>query len=81
MDEAPTRVGIIVGKRFGNAVRRNRAKRVFRDLARQLHPDMVAGRGVLIFPKRDALLQPRDALIRVWRSSLERMHLLRQGTH
>ena len=29
MDDAPSRVGIIVGKRFGNAVRRNRAKQSF----------------------------------------------------
>lgn len=84
MDEAPTRVGIIVGRRFGNAVRRNRAKRVFRDLARQLYPDLVPGRGLLVFPKRDALLQSREELTNVWKSSLERMQLLRhciKGTH
>ena len=79
MGDTPTRVGIIVGKRFGNAVRRNRAKRVFRDLARQLHPDMVAGRGVLVFPKRDALLHSREELTQLWKTSLERMRLLRQG--
>ncbi len=80
MGDTPTRVGIIVGKRFGNAVRRNRAKRVFRDLARQLHPNMVAGRGVLVFPKRDALLQSREDLIRLWTTSLDRMRLLRHST-
>ncbi|MBX3304194.1 MAG: ribonuclease P protein component [Nitrospira sp.] len=80
MDDAPTRVGIIVGRRFGNAVRRNRAKRVFRDLARQLYPDLMPGRGLLVFPKRDALLQSREELTNVWKSSLERMHLLRHGT-
>lgn len=79
MDDAPTRVGIIVGRRFGNAVRRNRAKRVFRDLTRQLYPDLVPGRGLLVFPKRDALLRPREELTHVWRASLERMRLLRQG--
>ena len=77
MDEAPSRVGIIVGKRFGNAVRRNRAKRIFRELVRQLHPDLAPGRGLLVFPKRDALLQSRDELVQAWRSSLERLHLLR----
>lgn len=77
MNDAPSRVGIIVGKRFGNAVRRNRAKRVFRELVRQLHPDLVPGRGLLVFPKRDALLQPREGLVRAWTTSLERMHLLR----
>lgn len=79
MDDAPTRVGIIVGRRFGNAVRRNRAKRVFRDLARRWYPDLVPGRGLLVFPKRDALLQSREELTAAWKSSLERMHLLHHG--
>jgi len=77
MDDAPSRVGIIVGKRFGNAVRRNRAKRVFRELVRQYHPDLVAGRGLLVFPKRDALLQSREGLTQTWKTSLERLRLLR----
>lgn len=77
MDDAQSRVGIIVGKRFGNAVRRNRAKRIFRELVRQLHPDLVPGRGLLVFPKRDALLRSRDELVQSWRGSLERLHLLR----
>lgn len=77
MDDAPSRVGIIVGKRFGNAVRRNRAKRIFRELVRQLHSDLVPGRGLLVFPKRDVLLQSRDELVQAWKSSLERLHLLR----
>ena len=81
MDDGPTRVGIIVGKRFGNAVRRNRAKRIFRELVRQLHPDLVPGRGLLVFPKRDALLQSRDELVQAWRGSLERLHLLRPRTY
>ncbi|MBX3330438.1 MAG: ribonuclease P protein component [Nitrospira sp.] len=77
MDDAPSRVGIIVGKRFGNAVRRNRAKRIFRELVRQLHQDLVPGRGLLVFPKRDALLQSRDELVQALRNSLEHLHLLR----
>ena len=77
MDDAPSRVGIIVGKRFGDAVRRNRAKRVFRELVRQTHPDLIPGRGLLVFPKRDALLLSGDGLVQAWRTSLERLHLLR----
>jgi len=41
---------------------------------------MVAGRGVLVFPKRDALLQSREDLIRLWTTSLDRMRLLRHST-
>ncbi len=81
MDDAPSRVGIIVGKRFGNAVRRNRAKRIFRELVRQLHPDLVPGRGLLVFPKRDALLQSRGELVQAWKGSLERLHLLQPSAY
>lgn len=81
MDDAPSRVGIIVGRRFGNAVRRNRVKRVFRELVRYSYPELIPGRGVLVFPKRDALLQSREALVQAWQASLSRMHLLRPNTH
>ena len=77
MNDAPSRVGIIVGKRFGNAVRRNRAKRVFRELVRHIYPDLVPGLRLLVFPKRDALLQSREGLVQAWKTSLERFHLLR----
>lgn len=77
MNEVPTRIGIVVGKRFGNAVRRNRAKRVFRELVRDSYSELVAGRGILVFPKKDVLLSSRKDLIHAWKTSLERMRLLR----
>ena len=77
MGDGPSRVAIIVGKRFGNAVRRNRAKRIFRELVRQLHSNLIPDRGLLVFPKRDALWQSRDELAQTWMDSLERLHLLR----
>lgn len=70
-------VGIIVGRRFGNAVCRNRAKRIFRQLTRQIRGDLLSEPAVVVFPKRDALSQPFAALEVVWRSSLTRQHLLR----
>jgi ribonuclease P protein component len=77
MDDSPSRVGIIVGRRFGNAVRRNRAKRVFRALVRQLHQDLVPGQALLVFPKREALVQSAQQLKEAWELSLQRCHLLR----
>lgn len=77
MDDAPSRVGIIVGKRFGNAVRRNRAKRVFRALVRQRHQDLIPGQALLVFPKREALVQTYEDLTRMWEASLRRVHLIR----
>ena len=78
MDGDPSRVGIIVGKRFGNAVRRNRAKRVFRELIRQVHQELVPGWGLLVFPKPDALVPLREGLLHAWVTSLERLRLLRR---
>jgi ribonuclease P protein component len=77
IDDAPSRVGIIVGKRFGNAVRRNRAKRVFRALVRQRHQDLIPGQALLVFPKRDARVQTHEDLTRMWEASLRRVHLIR----
>ncbi|MDH4305163.1 MAG: ribonuclease P protein component [Nitrospira sp.] len=77
MDDSPSRVGIIVGRRFGNAVRRNRAKRVFRELVRDSYSKLASGRGVLVFPKKDALVLSRKDLVQAWTTSLKRMHLLR----
>jgi ribonuclease P protein component len=75
--DEPSRVGIVVGKRFGDAVRRNRAKRVFRELVRQVHRDLVLGHALLVFPKREAIVQPHARLKEVWESSLQRGQLLR----
>jgi len=77
MGEGPTRVAIVVGKRFGNAVRRNRIKRVFRALIRECHGDLVPGHAAVVFPKREAMGLPFDDLKRVWRTALERMKVLR----
>ncbi|MDX1411106.1 MAG: ribonuclease P protein component, partial [Nitrospirales bacterium] len=70
------RLGIIVGRRFGNAVLRNRAKRVFRELARTTRVEMGGGKEFLIFPKRKAL-QSRPGTVReAWRVALRDAGLL-----
>ena len=71
------RVGIVVGKRFGGAVSRNRAKRLFRELTRQLRGQLIPGHALIVFPKRDAIAQPFAVLKEVWLSALHRQRLLR----
>lgn len=71
-----SRVGIIVGKRFGIAVRRNRAKRLFRELTRQVYGELISSHAVLVFPKRDALGLPFEDLKGMWRATLRRQGLL-----
>jgi ribonuclease P protein component len=71
------RVGIVVGKRFGGAVSRNRAKRLFRELTRQLGGQLLNGYDLVVFPKRSSITQPFAVLKDLWLSSLQRQRLLR----
>ena len=72
-----SRVGIVVGKRFGGAVSRNRAKRLFRELTHQLRGKLIPGHALIVFPKRDSIAQPFAVLKEVWVSALQRQRLLR----
>jgi ribonuclease P protein component len=76
-DVSGSRVGIVVGTRFGGAVSRNRVKRLFRELTRQMRGELLPGHALVVFPKRDAIVQPFAVLKEVWLSSLQRQRLLR----
>ncbi|MCX5729691.1 MAG: ribonuclease P protein component [Nitrospirae bacterium] len=76
-DVSDSRVGIVVGKRFGGAVSRNRVKRLFRELTRQLRGQLLPGHALVVFPKRDSIAQPFAVLKEVWLSSLQRQRLFR----
>ena len=75
-DPQASRIGIVVGRRFGIAVRRNRVKRVFRELSRQIRGELAADHALLVFPKRDALVLPFEELKTLWRTTLRRQGLL-----
>lgn len=74
--EAGPRVGIIVGRRLGKAVLRNRAKRIFRELARTTRMEFVNGREFLIFPKRKAVQSQHSTIRGVWRAALTEAGLI-----
>lgn len=76
-DVSRSRVGIVVGKRFGGAVSRNRVKRLFRELTRQLRGQLLPGHALVVFPKRDSITKPFAVLKEVWLSALQRQRLLR----
>ncbi|NWF74707.1 MAG: ribonuclease P protein component [Nitrospirae bacterium] len=76
-DGGTSRIGIVVGKRFGGAVSRNRAKRLFRELTRQLRGHLLTGYNLVVFPKRDSIVQPFAVLKEMWLASLQRQRLLR----
>jgi ribonuclease P protein component len=71
-----SRIGIVVGKRLGTAVTRNRAKRLFRELARQCRRRLAGGYDCLVFPRREALGVRHDELRQAWVSVLEREGLI-----
>lgn len=71
-----TGVGIVVGKRLGSAVCRNRAKRIFRELARHTRRQLVTGREFLVFPRRDALSARHPVLREAWLAALRHEGLL-----
>jgi ribonuclease P protein component len=75
-DGRPSRVGIVVGKRFGIAVRRNRVKRLFRELSRQIRNELADDHALVVFPKRDALILPFEELKSLWQATLQRQGLL-----
>lgn len=53
-DPAPVRLGIIVGKKYGSAVARNRFKRLVRAALRTLGPALTPGWDILVLPRNDA---------------------------
>lgn len=61
-----TRVGIVVGRRFGKAVVRNRGKRIFRELVRKTHSLLVKGYDIVVFPKPPVLTYNHRAICDSW---------------
>lgn len=72
-----TRIGIVVGRRFGTAVSRNRVKRRFREIARSVSRDLVSGHSALVFPKREALTASYSLVKEAWCGLLRRQGVLR----
>lgn len=71
-----TRVGIVVGRRLGTAVVRNRGKRIFRELVRQTYQCLLEGNDIVVFPKRPALELKHQHLYEAWITTLTRQGLM-----
>jgi ribonuclease P protein component len=62
-EEGAPRFGFVASKRLGGAVKRNRARRILRELARRLEPKLTPTGGWWVFVAKKALLEDRFAEI------------------
>jgi ribonuclease P protein component len=68
-----TRLGIVASKKLGDAVRRNRAKRLIREIFRQTPPPLDGhGVDIVVIPRRELLDAPYASLENDFRTSLRR---------
>lgn len=71
------RYGFITGKRLGNAVKRNRVRRLLREAVRQLHPHLRTGFDVVIVARREIVGQPFRAIYRTIEVAMTKAGLVR----
>jgi ribonuclease P protein component len=77
------RLGVIASRRFGGAVKRNRAKRRIREIFRQQHPDTSRERGlrpldVVVIPRRELLRASYETLKADFAGALGRLDRARR---
>jgi ribonuclease P protein component len=70
-DDAPTRIGFVVGRRFGTHVARNRVKRRLRAVARALWTQMPHGYDLVCVARLPAATASVDALREQFRHALQ----------
>jgi ribonuclease P protein component len=78
-DAELSKVAIVVGRKLGNAVIRNRAKRRFRVLARASEGQLGPHRHLVVFPRTASLSASFTELDRMWRELLERESMIDRG--
>ncbi len=68
----------MVGRRFGNAVKRNRAKRVFREVTRHGRIDLTKNTDLVFFPRRGMEKVPYHVINQAWQSTLVKHGLVQK---
>jgi len=72
---AHTRIGIVASRKVGNAVARNRARRLLREAARQLYSNITSGWDIVLVA-RSGLLNVKESTVEdALRKNLYRAHI------
>jgi ribonuclease P protein component len=78
---AHTRYGYITGKALGNAVQRNRTRRLLREAVRFRHPQVKPGFDVLLIARPSLVSQPLADVQRIVGELYRQAGLLREDVH
>lgn len=74
-EECP-RVGVVVGRRVGKAVTRNRLKRITRELVRASHSDMAFGHHCIAYPKVKIIRAKFQDVEMAWNQMLRQIGMI-----
>ena len=71
------RMGVVVGRRVGKAVTRNRLKRIIRELVRASYSDMALGHHCIVYPKIKILRSRFQEVEKAWNQILRQIGVIR----
>ena len=77
-DLAHNRYGFITGKALGNAVVRNRTRRLLREALRQLHPRLKTGLDIVLVARPTLVGKPFSAVQRILEELCFQMRILQE---
>lgn len=78
-DEMPTRLGFVVGRRFGTHVQRNRVKRRLRAAARGLWESLSPGYDIVCVARPAAAVAPMEQILKQMRQAFAQAGVIPGG--